>query len=250
MAAGLSPFQNRLLNIFVCLGAAVVIIGALFKIEHYPGSEYLLPVGLGTESLIFIVYAILPPPDAGHSIAPMEQIKGNTALKTMEKMLLEADITPTNLAKLGDSFKKLGGTVSNMGEIGDVVKSTADFSIKTKAAGDSLSAITTVVNQASASFASFSGAADSTKQFHTQVQTLTKNLSSINTIYELELQESNNHLKSINSFYGKLEQVAATMQGTAADAVKAKEQISALANNLSKLNQVYGNMLTAMQGRA
>ena len=57
-------------------------------------------------------------------------------------------------------------------------------------------------------------------------------------------------MKSINSFYGKLEQVAATMQGTAADATKAKEQISALANNLSKLNQVYGNMLTAMQGRA
>jgi len=250
MAAGLSPLQSRLLNIFVCVGAAVVIVGALFKIEHYPGSEYLLPVGLGTESLIFLVYAILPPPDAGHSVAPVEQVKGNTALKTMEKMLQEADITPTNLAKLGDSFKKLGGTVSNMGEIGDVVKSTADFSAKTKAAGDSLSAITGVVNQASASFSSLSGAADSTKQFHTQVQTLTKNLASINTIYELELQESNNHLKSINSFYGKLEQVAATMQGTAADAVKAKEQISALANNLSKLNQVYGNMLTAMQGRA
>jgi len=64
------------------------------------------------------------------------------------------------------------------------------------------------------------------------------------------LQESNNHLKAFNNFYGKLEQVAATMEGSAIDAVKAKEQLSSLANNLSKLNQVYGNMLTAMQGRA
>jgi len=250
MAAGLSPFQSRLLNIFVCVGASIVIIGALFKIQHYAIADITLPIGLGTEALIFLVYAILPPPDAGHSVAPVEQVKGNTALKTMEKMLSEADITPTSLAKLGDSFKKLDSTVSNIGEIGDVVKSTADFSTKTKAASESLSAITGAFNQTTAAFATLGNAADATKQFHSQVQNLTKNLSSINTIYELELQESNNHLKAINQFYGKLSQVATTMEGTAVDAVKAKEQIATLANNLGKLNQVYGNMLTAMQGRA
>jgi gliding motility-associated protein GldL len=250
MAAGLSPVQSRLLNIFVCVGAAIVIIGALFKIEHYPAADITLPIGLGTEALIFLVYAILPPPDAGHSVAPVEQVKGNTALKTFEKMLSEADITPTSLSKLGDSFKKLDSTVANIGEIGDVVKSTSDFSSKAKTASESLSAITGVFNKTTTAFSSLGDAAESTKQFHGQVQTLTKNLSSINTIYELELQESNNHLKAINQFYGKLSQVATTMEGTAVDAVKAKEQISTLANNLSKLNQVYGNMLTAMQGRA
>ena len=109
MASGLSPLQNRLLNIFVCVGAAIVIIGALFKIQHYALADVTLPIGLGTEALIFLVYAILPPPDAGHSVAPVEQVKGNTALKTMEKMLQEADITPTNLSKLSESFKKLVG---------------------------------------------------------------------------------------------------------------------------------------------
>ena len=78
---------------------------------------------------------------------------------------------------------------------------------------------------------------------------LAKNLGSLNTIYELELQESNNHLKALNQFYGKLAQASEAMNGTAEDALKAKEQIGALANNLGKLNQVYGNMLTAMQGR-
>ena len=250
MAAGISPLQNKLLNVFVCVGASIVIIGALFKIEHYPGSEFLLPIGLGIEAAIFFVYALLPPPDAGHAVAPVEQVKGNPALKTMEKMLAEADITPVSLAKLGEGFKKLGTSVSSIGEVSDVVKATTDFGAKTKAAGDSLSAIAGAVSKATESFSSFSGAAESTKAFHGQVQTLTKNLSQINTIYELELQESNNHLKAFNNFYGKLEQVAATMEGSAIDAVKAKEQLSSLANNLSKLNQVYGNMLTAMQGRA
>ncbi len=95
----------------------------------------------------------------------------------------------------------------------------------------------------------FNQASESTKVFHEQVQVLTKNLSSLNTIYELELQESNNHLKALNQFYGKLAETSSAMIGSADDARKAKEQIAALANNLGKLNQVYGNMLTAMQGR-
>ncbi|MBV9987244.1 MAG: gliding motility protein GldL, partial [Chitinophagaceae bacterium] len=76
-----------------------------------------------------------------------------------------------------------------------------------------------------------------------------KNLASLNGIYELELKEGNNHLKALNEFYGKLTDASRAMAGSAEDAQKAKEQIAALANNLGKLNQLYGNMLTAMQGR-
>ncbi len=95
----------------------------------------------------------------------------------------------------------------------------------------------------------FNSAADSTKQFHEQVQVLTKNLGSLNAIYELELQDTNNHLKAMNSFYGNLVQASQTMQGSVDDAKKAHEQIAKLANNLSNLNTIYGNMLSAMQGR-
>jgi gliding motility-associated protein GldL len=82
------------------------------------------------------------------------------------------------------------------------------------------------------------------------VQVLTKNLGSLNTIYELELQDTNNHLKAMNTFYGNLAKASQAMQGSVEDANKTKEQISQLAKNLSNLNQVYGNMLSAMQGRA
>jgi gliding motility-associated protein GldL len=112
-----------------------------------------------------------------------------------------------------------------------------------------MGAVTAAVNGAVESMAGFNSAGEIGKQFHLQVQGLTKNLSSLNTIYELELQESNNHLKALNQFYGKLNQASVAMTASADDAVKAKEQIAALASNLTKLNQVYGSMLTAMQGR-
>jgi gliding motility-associated protein GldL len=79
---------------------------------------------------------------------------------------------------------------------------------------------------------------------------LTKNLASLNTIYELELQDTNNHLKAMNKFYSNLTQASEAMQGSVEDAQKAKEQISQLATNLGRLNNVYGNMLSAMQGRS
>ena len=247
MSQGVSPTVNRAVNVIVCTGAAVVIFGAMAKILHLSWADWGLKVGLTTEALIFLVYAILPPPDMGPAHAPAAADSGNPALKTLDNMLQEADITPVTLSKLSAGFQKLGTTVDKMGEIADVVKSTADFSAKAKEAATALGTIKDASGHVSQALVGFQGASESTKQFHEQVQGLTKNLTSLNTIYELELQESNNHLKALNQFYGKLSEASAAMTGTAQDALKAKEQIAALATNLTKLNQVYGSMLSAMQ---
>ena len=69
-------------------------------------------------------------------------------------------------------------------------------------------------------------------------------------IYELELQDTNSHLKAMNAFYSNLVNASQTMQNSADDAKKTQEQIALLAKNLGNLNSVYGNMLAAMQGRA
>ena len=254
MAAKIPAKVGKIMDIFVSVAAAVVIYGALQKILHAPIADIMLKIGLTTEAIVFLAYGVLymiyPAMDDHEVHLPgSKEEKGNPALKSMEKMLQEADITPTNLSKLSSGFQKLGTTVSNMGDIGDVVKSTGDFSAKSKEAATAMGSIAAAVTQTTNSLASFNTASESTKQFHVQVQGLTKNLSSLNTIYELELQESQNHLKALNQFYGKLAQASAAMNGTAEDAVKAKEQIAALASNLTRLNSVYGNMLTAMQGR-
>ena len=88
-----------------------------------------------------------------------------------------------------------------------------------------------------------------TKQFHGQVQVLTKNLGSLNTIYELELQDTNNHLKAMNSFYSNLATLQQPCRVVLQMPRKHRNRLRLLAKNLGSLNQVYGNMLSAMQGK-
>jgi len=238
-----------LIDVLVSAGAAVIIFAAWAKLTHQPFADMMLTIGMWTETAIFLVYAGIEwvkPKHHEEDDQPEDSV-ANPSLESMDKMLQSADITPTNLKKLGDGFQKLQSTVGNMTEIGDVVKNTGDFSNKTKEATTALGSMTTAFASSAATMSSFSNAADSAKGFHEQVQVLTKNLGSLNTIYELELKESNNHLKSLNTFYGKLAEASQTMMGTVEDAGKAKEQIGMLANNLGKLNSVYGNMLSAMQ---
>jgi gliding motility-associated protein GldL len=174
---------------------------------------------------------------------------GNPALDKMDKMLQEANITPANLSRLSDSFQKLNTTVDNIVSVSDVIKSTGEYSQKTKEASAALDQMKNAYQQASATMGHFNSAAESTRQFHEQVQVLSKNLGSLNAIYELELQDTNNHLKAMNVFYNNLVQASETMQSSVGDAKKAHEQIGKLAGNLTSLNTVYGNMLSAMQGR-
>ena len=102
---------------------------------------------------------------------------------------------------------------------------------------------------AAQTMSSFNNAAEDTTKFHQQVQVLSKNLGSLNQIYEVELQDANNHLKAMNKFYSNLVSASDAMASSASDAQAAKEQIALLSKNLTTLNQVYGNMLSAMQGR-
>jgi len=244
-----------LIDVLVSAGAAVIIFAAWAKLTHQAYADMMLTIGMWTETGIFLVYALIEWIKPKHHEEDDEPADGvatmeNPSLVSMDKMLQEADITPANLKKLGEGFQKLHGTVGNMHEIGDVVKNTGDFSNKTKEATTALSSMSTAFTNSAATMSSFNNAADSAKGFHEQVQVLTKNLGSLNTIYELELQDTNNHLKAMNKFYSNLVQASDAMQNSVDDAKKAHDQIAVLAGNLGRLNQIYGNMLSAMQGRA
>lgn len=252
--AGVSKSTERLVNVIVCVGAAIVIFGAWQKITHQPWADFFLTAGLITEAIIFMVYAFLPPPGnemaaIAEALPKMTSSSSNPALTKMEDMLKEADITPANLGRLSEGFKKLNSSVEKIGDVSEAVSATSDYASKTREAASALSTMKDAYTNATTTIGHFNSAADSTKQFHEQVQVLTKNLGSLNAIYELELQDTNNHLKAMNNFYSNLVTASETMQGSVEDAKKAQNQIATLANNLSSLNKVYGNMLTAMQGR-
>jgi gliding motility-associated protein GldL len=250
------PQRNflTLVDVLVSAGAAVVIFAAWAKLTHQFYADTMLTIGMWTETGIFLVYACIEwvkprPHEVAHAHTKAVEAEGNPALQSMEKMMKDAEITPANMKRLGENFQKLGVTVSQIGEVGDVVKSTGDFNAKTKEATSALGLMKDAYTNSANTMSNFNNAADSAKGFHEQIQVLTKNLGSLNTIYELELNESNNHLKTLNSFYGKMAKASEVMVSTVDDAQATKVQISSLAENLGKLNQVYGNMLNAMQGR-
>ncbi|MGV3530609.1 MAG: gliding motility protein GldL [Flavisolibacter sp.] len=253
MAAAIPPKVSKLVDVFVSIAAAVVIWGALRKIIHAPDADIWLKIGLTTEALVFLAYGALyliypAVKDSSHRDEVLVEANGG-ALASLDKAMIEAQITPAVLNRLGEGFNKLNTTISNMNDITDVVAATADYTQKTREVTGALTQVKDAYLSAANSVGAFNAATEGAKVFHEQIQVLTKNLSSLNTIYELELQESNNHLKTLNTFYGKLAETASVMNESADDAKVVKEQISSLAGNLGRLNNVYGNMLSAMAGR-
>jgi gliding motility-associated protein GldL len=264
-------------NLIIGIGAAIVLIGALAKLEHWWWASYALIVGMCTEAFIFALLGILPPhkdyyweryyPDIDknpHVEAYKKGTKfqtpdmpgiggggsGASATASLDKMLEEANINPANLNRLNDNFNKFSATVDQVKDISNVADATNEYSSKAKEAASALVEMKDTFMGASNTLASFNNAANETAKFHDQVTVLTKNLGSLNQIYEVELQDANNHLKAMNKFYSNLVNASDAMQSSVDDANRAKEQMGVLAGNLNSLNQVYGNMLSAMQGRS
>lgn len=270
-----TPFGKYIKNVIIGLGAAVVLIGALAKLQHWPWAGTALIIGMCTEAFIFTLLGVLPPHkdyywekyypglDQNPHVeayrkgvkfqpTPIAGIGGgnnNSATAALDKMLEDANMNPANLKKLNENFQRFGESVNQVKEITHVAAATNEYASKAKEAASALNQMKDTFMGAANTLGSFNSAAEETAKFHSQVTTLTKNLGSLNQIYEVELQDANNHLKAMNKFYSNLVNASDAMQSSAEDANKAKEQIGMLAKNLSTLNQVYGNMLTAMQGR-
>ncbi len=264
-------------NLIIGVGAGVVLLGALFKIQHWDGATEMLTIGMCTEAFIFCLLGLLPPhkdyyweryyPNLDENpnveaykkgvkfkppVAPLGaggSGAGDSATLSLDKMLEEANINTPNLKRLNDNFSRFGQTVEQMKDITDVTAATGSYSQSAREAADALGQMKDTFLGASNTMSSFNNAADSTAQFHQQVQVLSKNLGSLNQIYEVELQDANNHLKAMNKFYGNLVNASEAMAASADDAQAAKDQIATLSRNLASLNSIYGNMLSAMQGR-
>lgn len=263
-------------NLIIGLGASVVLVGALAKLEHWAIAGTMLTVGMLTEAFIFALLGILPPhkdyywekfypgiDENPHVEAYKKGIKfqptavpgigggqsGPSATAQIDKMLEEANMNPANIRKLSENFQRFGETVNQVKDITHMAAATNEYSSKAKEAATALGQMKDTFMGATQTLSSFNNAAEETSKFHNQVTILTKNLGSLNQIYEVELQDANNHLKAMNKFYSNLVNASEAMQSSADDANKAKEQIGMLAKNLGTLNQIYGNMLSAMQGR-
>ncbi|MDX9929273.1 MAG: gliding motility protein GldL [Bacteroidales bacterium] len=256
-------------------GASVVIVGALFKIQHWPAAGTLLTIGLLTEATIFFFSAFEPlheEPDwtlvypelagigeegetsRGRSVGGGA---GATALAKFDEMLVNADISPDLFHKLGTGMKKLGDASAAFAGMGDAAAVSSDYIKSVKNASESLGKLNdtyqetaSVIHESNKSYRniadSLSVVESSGKSYQQQIETLNKNLSALNAVYELQLRNNNDHVKESEALYKGLQGMVKDLSESAGDAKKYKEHIVALNENLSALNNVYGNMLAAM----
>jgi len=247
------------------IGASIVIVGALFKIEHWAGADTMLIAGLLTEAVIFFLSAFQPQahehdwslvyPELNEGYDPSTGNKGldsNAKGLTMklDDMLKNANVTPEALTSLGQGLNRLSTTTAQMSQLGEATNVTDEYTKKVRSAADSLDKINIAYGNTVEAITAMSNATSDAKEYHMQVQNVTKNLGALNAVYEMELQDANTHLKSMNQFYGTLSQAMNNMTQAGKDTEQFQKQVADLTGNLTSLNRVYGNMLNAMRAPA
>jgi gliding motility-associated protein GldL len=268
MAVKKSFLYDDLMPKIYGIGAAVVIIGALFKILHWKGADIMLMVGLGTEAVIFFLSAFQPHqaetdwalvyPELSEGYDPStndnrfreKSPAPNGLTGKLDDMLKNANVTPEALTNLGQGLNRLSATTAQLGQLGEATNVTEEYTQKVRTAAQSLDGINKAYANTVDAITSLSNATGDAKEYHLQVQNVTKNLGALNAVYEMELQDANTHLKSMNQFYGTLGKAMENMVQAGKDTENLQHQVADLTGNLSSLNRVYGNMLNAMRAGA
>ncbi|MEM7107839.1 MAG: gliding motility protein GldL [Bacteroidota bacterium] len=247
------------------IGASIVIMGALFKIVHWPGANQMLMIGLITEAIIFFLSAFEPPhsePDwskvypqlaedyEGPVSAPRISNKagGPSASQELDKMMEKAKIGPELIESLGKGMRNMAESAGKMSNLADAAVATNDYANNVKTASKSLSEMNKSYASTAQAMTQMADATKDSKEYHAQVQNVTKNLSALNAVYEMELKDADSHVKAMNKFYTNM---AGALDGMANAGEKTKKfasELDKLTGNLTSLNNVYGNMLTAMRG--
>ncbi|MFD2785867.1 type IX secretion system motor protein PorL/GldL [Hymenobacter rubripertinctus] len=246
------------------IGAAVVIVGALFKIQHWDGASEMLIVGLGTEALIFFLSAFQPTskevdwslvyPELSEGYDPstgnpsfLQENNGTGLTRKLDDMLKDANVTPEAIASLGQGLNRLSTTTQQLSSLGDATNATEEYTTKVRTAAQSLERINESYSSTVQAMSAMADASNDARDYHIQVQNVTKNLGALNAVYEMELQDANTHLKSMNKFYGTLAQAMENLTEAGKETEQFKQEVTGLTTNLTSLNRVYGNMLNAMR---
>jgi gliding motility-associated protein GldL len=249
------------------IGAAVVIVGALFKILHLPGANLMLMIGLSVEAGIFFLSAFEPKheePDwskvypelsedyEGPATQTATRITnrpgGDSPLLKIDEMLKTAKVDQNLLDNLGKGLTNLATSASQMNSLSNAAVATNEYAKNVQAASSSLSEMNKSYGSAMKAVSAMADASKDTGEYHAQVQKVTKNLAALNTIYEMELKDADSHVKNMNKFYESLTGAMQGLSSVGTNTSKFTSELGKLTDNLTALNNVYGSMLTAMKG--
>jgi gliding motility-associated protein GldL len=235
----------------------------------------MLILGLGTEAMIFFFSAFEPPhvePDwslvypelagmyEGYSNHELDAMMGEdkkSATEELDKMLEEAKIGPELIESLGEGLKSLSENAKKMTDITEAAVVTKEYANNMKEASNSIHDLSQsyvktseVLNESTEKIAKSAESIDFSQidgtAFNEQLNKISQNLAALNSVYELQLQNSNQQSETFNKVGETMETFLQNLQQSVDNTSKYKEQADELAKNVAALNQVYGNMLTAM----
>jgi gliding motility-associated protein GldL len=249
------------------IGAAVVIIGALFKILHLEGANAMLMLGLSVEAGIFFLSAFEPkheeadwskvyPELAEDYEGPVNPTAtrisnrpaGESPLLKLDDMLKTAKVDQNLLDNLGKGLTNLATSASQMSNLSNAAVATNDYAKNVQSASSALMEMNKSYGTAMKAVSAMADASKDTSEYHSQVQKVTKNLAALNTIYEMELKDADSHVKNMNKFYESLTGAMQGLSKVGENTSKFTSELGSLTSNVTALNKVYGGMLTAMKG--
>ncbi|MDR1793166.1 MAG: gliding motility protein GldL [Bacteroidales bacterium] len=279
---GYKNFMSKLYGI----GAAVVIMGALFKIMHFPGAGVMLMAGMGTESIIFFFSAfeplhkefnwalVYPQLAMGLEDDPKKKVPQGTVTQQLDQALAEAKIGPELLESLAVGMRNLGENAKQLSGMSDAVAATDGYINNVSKASESVKNLSATYDKtaealdgnANVATAYFENVAKATTAvgnladvYQTTVQSmstdsgymentqrLAKNLAAINAAYELQLQATTDSLNAQKELENQMKDATQNLAQSAQQVVAYKEQVDLLAKSVSRLNDIYGGMLAAM----
>jgi gliding motility-associated protein GldL len=262
-------------------GAAIVLIGALFKINHYPYADIMLIIGLGTEAIIFFLSAFEPPhvePDwslvypelAGmyNDVGDKELKKRLSPTEQLDEMLKKSQIEEATIERLGEGMEKLSENALKLNQVTDAAvvseefyKNLKDASGSAQELSDAFGKEVEATNEYSENMAKvkdgagnlastyeeISGALKTdVERTNDQLRKTAENLSALNAIYELQLQGSNQTVESSEQLNVTMTEFLSKLESSTNSAAEFSTQMESLTERMTSLNKVYGNMLSAM----
>ncbi len=269
-------FRNFMAKLYG-IGAAVVILGALFKINHYQGADIMLIMGLGTEAIIFFFSAFEPPhvePDwsliypelAGmyHGVSSEIEsgdIKSEGLTEDLDRMLADAKIGPELIESLGQGLRSLSDNTNKLSDVSNATIATNEFTEKVKGASESVGSLAASYDKQAETI---NKDINVSEEYLTSMKNASTSASSLSDIYAKASESLKNDLGATEGFaesikaatqsaeeltrnYNKSAEVlsksAEALDFTSFKENNYGEQLNKISQNLASLNAVYETQL-------
>lgn len=261
MAINPNFFYSKVMPKIYGIGAAVVILGAMFKILDFPGANWMIGIGLSVESIIFFLSAFEPAPkevdwskvypeldEEGPGKKRAETVSGYPVAAQLDNMLQQANIGPELIESLGKGMKNLASSAEKMGNLADAAVATTEYAAQVQTASKTLASMNDSYAQTASALMAMSSASQDAQAYQVQIQAVTKNLAALNAVYELELQDTVDQKKVRADFYKNMYTTMSSFTEVGNEAQAFKDEMVKLNQNVSALSKIYGGMLTAIRG--